>query len=83
MTHGNQMLSLAMVVQRSVRFELTEPTRSAVVAWIAKAGLESEDFLFPGGLHRDSHVSIRQYARSVRHCVVAAGPDPFESPRPQ
>jgi hypothetical protein len=38
-THGNQVLSSAMVAQRKtqrpVQFELTEPTRTAVAAWIA------------------------------------------------
>ena len=41
-THKNQVLSRAMVVQRKtqrpVQFELTEPTRTAMAAWIAKAG---------------------------------------------
>ncbi len=78
--HGNQMLSRAMVVQRKrqrpVQFELTEPTRTAVAAWIAKAGLRSEAFLFPSRLHQSPHVSTRQYARIVEHWVVAAGLDP-------
>ena len=46
-THGNQILPRAMVMQRKtqrpVQFELTEPTRSAVVAWIDKANLKSEE----------------------------------------
>lgn len=79
-THGNQVLSRAMVLQRKtqrpVQFELTEPTRTAVAAWIAKAGLRSEDFLFPSRLHDSPHVSTRQYARIVEHWVVAAGLDP-------
>lgn len=37
-THGNQILPRAMVVQsktqRPVQFELTEPTRTAVAAWL-------------------------------------------------
>ena len=37
-THGSQVLARAMVVQRKaqrpVQFELTEPTRAAVTAWI-------------------------------------------------
>ena len=41
-THGNQVLSRAMVLQRKtqrpVQFELTEPTRTAMAAQIAKAG---------------------------------------------
>ncbi|MGL1835172.1 tyrosine-type recombinase/integrase [Rhodocyclaceae bacterium SMB388] len=42
-THGNQVLSRAMVIQRKtqrpVQFELTEPTRTTVAAWIEKAKL--------------------------------------------
>ncbi len=75
-THGNQALSRAMAVQRktqrTVQFELTEPTRTAVATWIAKAVLRSEDFLFPSRLHGSPHVSTRQYARIVEHWVVAA-----------
>ena len=60
-THGNQVLSRAMVVQRKtqrpVQFELTEPTRAAVAAWIAKAALRSEDFLFQSRLHNSPHLS--------------------------
>ena len=78
-THGSQVLSRAMVVQRKtqrpVQFELTEPTRTSVAAWIAKANLKSEDFLFPSRLHRSPHVSTRQYARIVGHWVSAAGLD--------
>jgi len=79
-TRGSQVLSRAMVVrrktQRPVQFELTEPTRTAVTAWIAKTGLKSEDFLFPSRLHSSPHVSTRQYAGIVEHWVVAAGLDP-------
>ncbi|WP_334169916.1 tyrosine-type recombinase/integrase [Zoogloea sp.] len=79
-THGSQLLSRAMVVQRKtqrvVQFELTEPTRTAVAAWIAKEGLKSEDFLFPSRLRNSPHVSTRQYARIVEHWVMAAGLDP-------
>ena len=77
-THGSQLLSRAIVVQRKtqrpVQFELTEPT--AVAAWISKEGLKSEDFLFPSRLHNSPHVSTRQYARIVEYWVVAAGLDP-------
>ena len=48
-----------MVVQRKtlppVRFELTEPTRTAVAAWIAKAAFRSEISSFEADC--DSHVS--------------------------
>lgn len=79
-THGNRTLSRTIVVQRKaqrpVQFELTEPTRTAVVAWIAKVGLKSEDFLSPSRLNESPHVSTRQYARTVEHWVVGVGLDP-------
>ncbi len=44
-THGSQILSRAMVVQRKtqrpVQFELTEPTRTSVAAWIGSPGRSS------------------------------------------
>jgi integrase len=53
-THGSQILARAMVVQRKtqrpVQFELTEPTRAAVAAWIEKAKLRPEQCLFPSRL---------------------------------
>ena len=53
-THGNQILARALVVQRKtqrpVQFELTEPTRVAVAAWIEKAKLKPEQCLFSSRL---------------------------------
>lgn len=78
-THGNQILPRAMVIQRKtqrpVQFELTEPTRAAVAAWIAKAGLKPEQYLFPSRVARSPHVSTRQYARIVHQWIAAAGLD--------
>ena len=78
-THGNQILTRAMVVQRKtqrpVQFELTEPTRMAVFAWIEKAKLKSEQHLFPSRLANSPHVSTRQYARIVHQWVSAIGLD--------
>ena len=77
-THGNQILARAMIVQRKtqrpVQFELTDPTRAAVAAWIEKAKLQPEQCLFPSRLAKSSHVSTRQYARIV-HQWVAIGLD--------
>ncbi len=79
-THGSQIVPRAMVVQRKtqrpVQFELTEPTRSSVAAWIEKARLRSEQYLFPSRMTSSAHVSTRQYARIVQHWVAAAGLDP-------
>ena len=79
-THGNQILPRAMVIQRKterpVQFELTEPTRTALAAWIEKTHLRSDQYLFPSRIGTSPHVSTRQYARIVHHWVDAAGLDP-------
>ena len=78
-THGNQVLPRAMVLQRKtqrpVQFELTQPTRAAVAAWIEKARLRSDECLFPSRIAASPHVSTRQYARIVHQWVEAAGLD--------
>ena len=78
--HGSQILPRAMVVQRKtqrpVQFELTEPTRTAVAAWIEKAKLKPEQPLFPSRVSKSPHVSTRQYARIVHQWVAAIGLDP-------
>jgi integrase len=74
--HGGGMASRAIVLQqktqRPVQFEITEPTREAVGAWIGRAGLTigragltSESSLFPSRLHGSARLSTRQYARIV------------------
>ncbi|MBB5448072.1 MULTISPECIES: tyrosine-type recombinase/integrase [unclassified Paraburkholderia] len=79
-THVNQVLQRAQVVQRKtqrpVQFELTEPTRSAVRAWLEKAALRLEQYLFPSRLSASPHLSTRQYARMIRRWAGAAGLDP-------
>jgi len=77
--HGSQILPRTMIVQRKtqhpVQFELTEPTRIAVAAWIAKANLKFEQYLFPSRVVKSPHVSTRQYARIVHQWVAAVGLD--------
>ena len=79
-THGDHVLSRAMVVQRKtqrpVQFELTEPTRTAVAAWIEKAKLKPDQCLFPSRVSTSPHVSTRQYARIVHQWVASIGLDP-------
>ena len=49
--HGDQLATRAIVMQhktqRPVQFEITQATRDALQAWIERAGLKPEDFLFP------------------------------------
>jgi integrase len=76
---GSRVSARAMVLQRKtqrpVQFELTEQTREAVVAWIAKTQLRSGDYLFPSRTRRSPHISTRQYARIVGQWVSSIGLD--------
>ena len=77
---GHRIAARAMVMQRKtqrpVQFEITEQTRAAVAAWIAKAKLRSDQFLFPSRLTMSPHISTRQYARLLKSWVAAIGLDP-------
>ena len=75
--HGQIMASRALVLQqkthRPVQFEITEPTREALLAWITSSQLKSEDFLFPSRIRSSPHLSTRQYARIVDSWVERLG----------
>jgi integrase len=77
--HGQTVASRTIVMQqktqRPVQFEITEPTREAVGAWISHAGLSPESSLFPSRLHDSTHLSTRQYARIVDSWVRQLGLD--------
>ncbi len=77
---GRRIAARAMVMQRKtqrpVQFEITEQTRAAVAAWIAKAKLRSDQFLFPSRITKSPHLSTRQYARLVKSWVAAIRLDP-------
>lgn len=75
-SHGSQILSRTMVTQsktqRPVQFELTEPTRTSVAAWLEMSQLRGDQFLFPSRIASSPHISTRQYARIVHHWADAA-----------
>jgi integrase len=77
---GNRVVQRALVLQRKtgrpVQFELTEQTRDAVQAWIAKAQLHPEQPLFRSRLKGSRHLSTRQYARVVKRWATSIGLDP-------
>ncbi|MGH8614227.1 MAG: tyrosine-type recombinase/integrase [Gammaproteobacteria bacterium] len=58
-----------------VKFELTDRTREAIEAWIAKMQLAFRQFLGPS-LTRSPPISTRQYARIVKSWVAQIGLDP-------
>ena len=76
-SHGDQVATRAIVMQqktkRPVQFEITAVTREALQAWIKKAALKSDDFLFPSRLHESPHLGTRQYARILEHWVDELG----------
>ena len=78
-SHGDRVAARAIVMQhktnRPVQFEITPATREALNTWIRKAGLRSEDHLFPSRLHESEHLSTRQYARIVDSWVDEIGLD--------
>jgi integrase len=65
--HGDRVASRATVLQqktqRPVQFEISPATREAVEGWMRKAGLRSDDYLFPSRVRRSLHLGTRQYAR--------------------
>ena len=79
-SHGERVAARAIVLQQKTRypvqFEISEPTRAAVTAWIRRADLQAEDFLFPSREHASSHLSTRQYARLLDSWVQEIGLDP-------
>jgi hypothetical protein len=79
-SHGDRIAARAIIMQqktqRPVQFEMTEQTRDAVSAWIRRASLRSDDFLFRSRMHRSPHLPTRQYARIVDLWVREIGLDP-------
>jgi integrase len=77
--HVDRISARAIVLQqktqRPVQFEITEPTREAVSAWIKLAQLQSDSYLFPSRMHDSPHLSTRQYARIVDEWVAGIGLD--------
>lgn len=77
--HGDQMATRTIVMQhktqRPVQFEITQPARDALQAWIKQAKLRQDDYLFPSRLHKSPHLGTRQYARILGHWVDELGLD--------
>lgn len=61
---------------RPVPFEITEPTREALTAWLAARSLRAGDWLFPSRSRRGRHLTTRQYSRLVDSWVALIGLDP-------
>lgn len=66
---GSTVRQRSTVVQqktgRPVPFEITEPARDALSAWLLKCGGRADDWLFPSRSAPGRHIGTRQYARLV------------------
>lgn len=74
---GGRVRGRTTVIQqktgRPVQFELLEPARSSILAWLERRGGTLDDFAFPSRTGPDRHMSTRQYARLVDEWVTAIG----------
>jgi len=72
-----QVRSRAIVVQqktgRPVQFELCEPARNSILAWLECRGGTLDDFVFSSRCNHADHISTRQYARLVDEWVSGIG----------
>jgi integrase len=66
---GGALLQRSTIIQqktaRPVPFEITEPTREALTAWLSLRGRRPDDWLFPSRSRAGAHIGTRQYARLV------------------
>jgi integrase len=74
---GNQIRLRAIVVQqktgRPVQFELLEPARASILAWLERRSGSADNFVFPSRVDHADHIGTRQYARLVDDWVTAIG----------
>lgn len=74
---GGRVRNRTMVIQqktkRPVQFEILEPARSSILAWLERRGGGLEEFAFPSRIDRSDHLSTRQYARLVDEWVTEIG----------
>ena len=74
---GSPIPNRAIVVQqktgRPVQFELLDPARGSILAWLERRGGALDDFAFPSRVDHTTHMSTRQYARFVNEWVIGIG----------
>jgi integrase len=77
LVRGGLVRSRVIVVQRKtgrpVQFELLEPARTSILAWLECRGGTLDDFAFPSRIDHAAHISTRQYARLVDEWVKSIG----------
>jgi site-specific recombinase XerC len=77
---GGQVRTRAIVIRqktgRPVQFELLEPARGSIRAWLERREGTLDDFVFPSRTDHANHISTRQYARLVDEWVTGIGLHP-------
>ncbi|MBO9112198.1 tyrosine-type recombinase/integrase [Agrobacterium sp. S2/73] len=76
---GSSIRDRATIIQkktkRPVQFEVTEQTKTALVAWLPFVRRNGGSYLFPSRRKTSHHLSTRQYARIVHRWVSSIGLD--------
>ncbi|MBO0145516.1 tyrosine-type recombinase/integrase [Agrobacterium sp. Ap1] len=76
---GSFIRDRATIIQkktkRPVQFEVTEQTKTALVAWLPFVRRNGGSYLFPSRRKTSHHLSTRQYARIVHRWVASIGLD--------
>lgn len=74
---GGVVRNRAIVIQQKtskpVQFELLEPARASILAWLERRGGSVEDYAFPSRSDHAEHLSTRQFARLVDEWVTGVG----------
>lgn len=74
---GGRVRNRAIVIQqktkRPVQFEMLEPARTSLLAWLEQRKGELDDYAFPSRIDHKAHLSTRQYARLVDEWVTGIG----------
>ena len=74
---GGRIRNRAIVVQqktgRPVQFDLLDPARGSILAWLERRGGTLDDFVFPSRVNHAKHMSTRQYARLVDEWITGIG----------
>ena len=74
---GGHIRNRAIVTQqksgRPVQFELLDPARASILAWLERRGGTLDDFVFPSRIDHSTHMGTRQYARLVDEWVTGIG----------
>lgn len=76
---GTVRLRTSIIQQKTVRpvpFELTDPTREAITAWLRRRPTETGEWLFPSRSRPGDHVTTRQYGRLPDDWVALIGLEP-------